>query len=270
MKLNSLSGAAAEPERFRHFLQAEIARRCARNPSYSLRACAKFLDLHPATLSQLVRGKRAMTARTIRRLGLRLGLTSEQVGEYERREEMASPHDTPPAALRQLEELTRDTGALIAEWQHYAILELTRLESFRPDTRWIARVLDLTPDEVNIALQRLMRLGLLRMESRERWVDCSGDTSARLEDFAEAAVRFYTERARRLASSAAGAPDALRELSSTTLAVDSSRLPEAIALLQRARAEVIALLERGGTKDDVYQLELGLTPVTTLHRDRSS
>ena len=33
---------------------------------------------------------------------------------------------------------------------------------FRPDTRWSARVLDTPPDAVNVALQRLTRLGLLK------------------------------------------------------------------------------------------------------------
>jgi hypothetical protein len=50
-------------------------------------------------------------------------------------------------------------------WYHFAILELTRLQDFQPDSRWIARVLGLNPDEVNIALARLMRLGLLEMVS---------------------------------------------------------------------------------------------------------
>ena len=46
---------------------------------------------------------------------------------------------------------------------HFAILELTRLSEFRADSRWIARVLDISVDEVNVALQRLIRLDLLDM-----------------------------------------------------------------------------------------------------------
>lgn len=165
-------------ESFRHFVQAEIARRCARNPRYSLRACAKALDLDPATLSQLVRGKRRMTARMIRHLGAGLGLAEDAIADHVKREErFAAKPRTPPGALRSIEELEEDLAALVAEWQHHAILELTRLEDFRADTRWIARVLDASPDQVNVALQRLTRLGLLRMVSRERWA-----TSTSTED----------------------------------------------------------------------------------------
>jgi len=153
---------------FRHFVQAEIARRCAKNPRYSLRALARTLSLDPATLSQLVRGKRRMTARTIRRIGAALGLAPEEIESYVRLEETPRAKQ-PPGALRTLDDLEKDLVALVEEWQHHAILELTTLEDFRPDTRWIARVLDTPPDTVNVALQRLTRLGLLKMVSSSRW-----------------------------------------------------------------------------------------------------
>ena len=53
--------------------------------------------------------------------------------------------------------------ALLSDGVHRAILEMTSMEGFIPDTRWIARALDLTFDEVNMALSRLTRLGLLEM-----------------------------------------------------------------------------------------------------------
>ncbi len=148
---------------FRHFVQAEIAHRCAKNPRYSLRALARTLALDPATLSQLVRGKRRMTPRTIRRIGAALGLPPEEIEAYVRFEE------TPRGGLRTLDDLEKDFAALVEEWQHHAILELTTLAEFRPDTRWIARVLDTPADKVNVALQRLTRLGLLKMASSSRW-----------------------------------------------------------------------------------------------------
>jgi predicted enzyme related to lactoylglutathione lyase/transcriptional regulator with XRE-family HTH domain len=153
---------------FRHFVQAEIARRCAKNPRYSLRALARALAIDPATLSQLVRGRRRMTARTIRRIGTALGLASEEIAKYVRFEDKPATKQ-PPGALRTLDELEKDLAALVEEWQHHAILELTTLEDFRPDTRWIARVLDTPPDTVNVALQRLTRLGLLKMVSSSKW-----------------------------------------------------------------------------------------------------
>ena len=81
---------------------------------------------------------------------------------------------------------------------HYAILELVRLKEFRPDSRWIARMLGITTDEVNIALNRLIRLGLLEMVDRKRGVDKSGDTAESIDEFACVAVERLSEQVRRL------------------------------------------------------------------------
>src|ERR1700733_14993200 len=67
---------------FRLFLQAELGRRCAKNPHYSLRAFAKFLAVDHATISQVLRGKRPLTARMISRLGIRLGLDRVAIDGY--------------------------------------------------------------------------------------------------------------------------------------------------------------------------------------------
>jgi len=166
-------------ESFRQFVQAEIARRCAKNPRYSLRACARALALDPATLSQLVRGKRRFTARSIRRIGTALGMAPDVIELHVRALE-AKATRKPPGALRPLEELEQDLAALVHEWQHHAILELTALAEFRPDSRWIARVLDTTPDQVNVALQRLTRLGLMRMVSQAHWTTAADPAPAKV------------------------------------------------------------------------------------------
>ncbi len=51
-----------------------------------------------------------------------------------------------------------------------AILALTRTADFHADSRWIARTLGVSVDEVNVALQRLLRLGLLQLKTRCAWV----------------------------------------------------------------------------------------------------
>jgi plasmid maintenance system antidote protein VapI len=76
------SAPPSAPQTFGACLQAELAARCERNSRYSLRAFANFLAVDHATLSQLLRGKRNMTAPTIRRLGERIGLTQDQIAHY--------------------------------------------------------------------------------------------------------------------------------------------------------------------------------------------
>ncbi len=77
-------GGALEPadEGFRARLQCELARRCADNPHYSLRAFALDLRTDHSTLSQLLRGKRALSQGTIERLGDHLGLAGAEIAAY--------------------------------------------------------------------------------------------------------------------------------------------------------------------------------------------
>jgi DNA-binding transcriptional regulator YdaS (Cro superfamily) len=89
-------------------LQHELERRRQRNPRYSLRAYGRDLGVHHATLSQLLRGRRPMSAAAARLLGRALGLASHQI-------------DAACAAA--------DDDALVAA---------VRREDFRPDSQWLA------------------------------------------------------------------------------------------------------------------------------------
>jgi len=63
---------ASAEERLRTILKNEFSRRRQLNPRYSLRAFARSVDLEHSTLSQLLRGKRAMTWKSIRAIAGRM------------------------------------------------------------------------------------------------------------------------------------------------------------------------------------------------------
>ncbi len=121
-------------------------------------------------------------------------------------------------------------------------------------------------DEVNVALQRLLRLGMLEMIEPARWIARCGDTVAGVEGFTQAALERLAEAARALSVDRARA--APREHSSTTLAIDSRRLPQALALVARLRGELVRLFEQDETRDDVYRLEIHLFPLTRLEAEK--
>lgn len=252
---------------FRLFLQQELAYRCSRNSQYSLRSFALQLDKDHSTLSQLLRGKRPMTEKTIEQIGSKLGLERDLINSFIAREKLAGPHDAPLADVHLLaQQLTQDTAELVSNVYHYTILELVRLAEFKPDSRWIARVLGITTDEVNVALNRLIRLGLLEMEARDRWVDKSGDTTASFDEFTGVAIQRLSEQVRRLFMAALQeTPQEYRAHSSTTMAVNTARLPAALELIAKFRRELAASLNSGGGCDEVYQLEISLFPISKIN-----
>jgi transcriptional regulator with XRE-family HTH domain len=129
---------------FRTFLVNELARRSGRNRRYSLRAFARQLGVDHSTLSQWLRGVRPIPRRAIEQVGARLRLSPRQVRVFA----AAGPSEGPDAR----------------------ILELARSGGLRPDSRWISERLDIGVDETNVALQRLLRLGMLAMPSPDRWI----------------------------------------------------------------------------------------------------
>jgi uncharacterized protein (TIGR02147 family) len=263
VKTNQL-GPVSPTVDFRHFLQEELARRCARNRHYSLRAFAKFLEMDHSTLSQILRGKRRLMSRTVRRCGMRLGLDEQSVAEFARAAEREPEFDD--AGLGEVRRLASDTASLVAEWQHYAILEMVRLREFRTDSRWIARVLGLQVDEVNVALQRLLRLGLLTMDAPDRWTDWSGDTAASVRGFTRAALERLAEQSRsQLLQSVGGAAAARCAYSATTVAVPSDRVAEIAERIERFRQELLAFVTKDAHPDDVYRLEISFVPLTRLN-----
>jgi uncharacterized protein (TIGR02147 family) len=249
---------------FRLFLQAELARRCSNNQQYSLRSFALQLAIDHSTLSQILRGKRSLSERLIVKLGERLALDRDTIDAFVLSENLRSAESR--SNHREIRQLAHDTVSLISNIYHYTILELIRLPEFKPDSRWIARVLNLPVDEVNLALARLLRLGLLEMAATDKWVDKS-DTQIRTpQDFSHAAVQHLAQQVRKISSIAVTQrPHTLRERHATTIAIKRERLEQARAVIERLELDLIDCLATSDEHDDVYQLEIRLYPSTDLN-----
>ena len=124
---------------FRRELAKEFARRQAGNACYSLRAFARDLSIDHASLSQILRNRRALSARMTATLGRRIGYRGQALVE---------------ASIRQ---------------DARAIARLIRSGKFQPNCRWIAVRTGIPVDAVNAALAQLLNGGGLKMRSARRW-----------------------------------------------------------------------------------------------------
>lgn len=232
------------PPGFRDYLREELARRCARNAQYSLRAFAIYLGVHHSTLSQLMRGKRTVTRAVVEKFGFKLGLKPEEIERYVQIEASRPGRSLPDERTQ----LARDTAGVLEDWRNFAILELTRLSDFQPDSRWIARMLGITVDEVNVAVSRLCRLRLLRMD-KDGWKDQLGDVVMDPEHFHEAALRGMIEQL-------------IPAHTSATIAVPARLAPAALEKLGAFSREFLEWLEKEPGKDEVYRFEIRFAPLT--------
>jgi plasmid maintenance system antidote protein VapI len=243
---------------FRLFLQSELVRRCEANEKYSLRAYARSLRIAPSALSAILNGKRPVTHKMKLRLGLSLGLSPQDLGHFQ--ESKTQGHTL------KFQQLALDTYAVISDWYHYAILELTHLKNFRTDPKWIAKSLGITTSEVNIAVERLQRVGLLKIEN-DSWLDTTPDGHATniQGDLTSAASRKLQRQILEKSIRALDdIPIAKRDHTSMTMAINPEDLPEAKEKITRFRRELCAFFEKRGRPTQVYQLAVSLYPVTQI------
>lgn len=236
-----------------------------RNAQFSLRAYASRLGISHSALSEILAGKRALTPKTARRVCDRLTLPELDKQIFMRavlreswRAELPDDAEFNRLTDRSYQALDLATFQMIAEWHCYALLCLLEIESAPTTPAGMAKRLGIRVDECRVALRRLERLGLLKLE-RRRWVLTGKPLSIYTEGY-EPAVRHFMHRVLEKAGrSLDHDPPAARELSSTTLAIASENLPRARAAIKKFRRELSALLEHG-KKDRVYNLSVELVP----------
>ena len=243
---------------FRSFLQAELVRRTKANPRFSLRAFARVLGVQSGFLSKLLLGQRRVTPATVRRFGGKLGLTLREIEAFERT--CASESADEDLDFRQI---AYDHFQTVADWYHFAILELARIEGFQPTVKGISRSLGISQAEARSAIERLQRLKYISIAESGEWTVEESHTTTLGSEETAAALRLMQ---RQILEKAIVALEEVaisrRDQSTMTMAADSSRLPEAKERIKKFRRQLCAFLEGGEKLDSVYMLSMSLFPVT--------
>jgi len=164
--------------RFGACLAHEFESRRRKNSRYSLRAFAAYLGTDHSTLSQVLRSRRRAPARQIRAWAKKLGLGTEEASVW-----VAVEHPESEADRH----WTEEAMGIVTERVHWQIIDLCRAPEFRADCRWVAEQTGVSTDKVNLALSRLLRLGLLEM-SGSRWTERTGQRELTESEFRKIAL----------------------------------------------------------------------------------
>jgi len=243
---------------FRHILQQEFVKRCEKNPRYSLRAFAKSLSIEPSPLSAILRGKRPLTEKMTKRLGLALGLSLDEVLKFVQSDQISAGPTYQQLAL--------DSYAVISDWYHYAILELIRIKSFKPELSYISKTLGISKTEAHIAVERLQRLELLEIKKNGKWVDttANGNATNINQDLTSQASKKLQRQVLEMGIQALeNLPTEVRSQTSMTMAIHPKDLPQAKIMIRDFRRELCAYFEKSKKPTQVYNLGISLYPVTT-------
>lgn len=243
------------------WLAAEFMRCQSRNPRFSKRMFARQIGVSSGRLSELMSGKRRMTADIAHRISGRLLLPPQ-----ERKALLGCVGDEKPTATSQTipyEQMNADAFHTLADWQHFAIYNLMETDDFKPDFDWIAKRLNITITQASEAVERLKRLNLI-LERDGQWIKRSANISTTTDVESQALKISHRQSLEQVFEALDQVPIDLRDITSITMAVDMSRLAEAKNLIRKFRRELCAYLEAGPKRDEVYNLNVQLVPVSVL------
>jgi transcriptional regulator with XRE-family HTH domain len=235
----------------------------ARNRSFSLRAFAKTLSVSPASLSQILSGKRPLTLTTAKKICDRLGLSPT-----EERGVLLALIKTPVSGAQQQPEtlqLEADRFKVISDWHHFAILSLTEIRGSKPDPKWIARRLGITPLAAQEAMERLKRLKILEVRANS-WRQSTRPIWVRSEVPSSAIRKYHRQTLEKAEQALSDVPLEQREFGALTMAINPKRIPEAKKMIRDFQINLNQVLE-AGPKSRVYTLAVQLFPIDSDSED---
>jgi uncharacterized protein (TIGR02147 family) len=259
---------------FRLHLQNEFVKKCKINPQFSLRAFARQLDIHPTTLSQILAGKRPITKKRFSYIADKVHLSPAQHEKFLKN--FATKKKKKPAQKEQdqhdYKQLTIDSFSIIADWYHFAILQLLEVKGFKQDPRWIAKSLNIRINEVKIAIERLKRVGLITVTKRGKWIDTSeGFTTTVHNQFTNSALRNLQKQVLNMALNALDEVTIEeRDQTSITMSLNSKRLPEIKSMIKDFRRKLISFVNQDKVKDCVYQAGISIYPLTKRRKNHET
>ncbi len=256
-------------------LALEFEHRRQANPQFSLRAFARALGLSPGYLSSLLGGnKRLSPTRAIDVAG-RLGygptqtkafLTLAQAETWGITPNLNEEHyysaEAPEDVL--FRPLALDVFGAMADWQHSALLLLIKTKGFKEDSAWIAKRLGITAQAATLALDRLLRLGLIK-RARGKKLVCTNVAHATPSDEPYPALRHFHGQMLEKARVALEKQSVhQRDITGVTLAIRKEDIPRIKAEIRSFRRRLAQIMNKPGQAPDaVYQCAIQFFEITT-------
>jgi len=251
--------ATNPPGRATGLLLRKLQETQLKNARFSQRAFAQKLGVSSGTLSEVLKGKRALSLAQKKRMAEALQLSpQEQLDFFE---------DDLPDYLRPVRkeyfQLSMDQFHLISESWHWAILNLLRTKGFRFDQDWISARVGQPVRVVSEALDRLFRLGHLKRNGTK--VQREHPRIETTDDFFDLSIRkAHLEDTKLIEKSILETPLDLRDNTSLTIVVNKKDLKRAKEMIRIFRDKFCDEIEVPEDKlgEEVYRLSVAFFPLT--------
>ncbi len=236
----------------------------SRNARLSLRGFAQRLGLSSGALSEIFQGKRLLSTQLKKKIAGQLNLSPLEEADFF--------EDELPDHLRQSRldyyKVTDDQFHMIADWWHYAILNLVNTKDFEPQVSWIAARLGLSEKITQEAWDRLFNLGHLKKSGKKVVRTFNRlETSDHLLNLS--VQKSHLQDLELIEKSIREVPLDLRDHTSMTVVLnkkDIKKAKELIRLFQDRFSDEIETIPG----EDVYKLSVALYPLTQIKNHKGN
>lgn len=259
---------------YRSYLKATLSERNGTSKGYSLRAFSEKVGISNSFLSEVLNNKKALSVEIAFKIAIRLNLTEletqylcllvqiEQEKDSDFREELFNRLNAlNPTQKRH--DLSIDLFKIISDWHHFAILELSYLPSFSGEPEYIAKKLGISRVDADLALGRLLRLGLLEVNNKGSYKKAHDVVLTESKIPMQAFKRFHAQLLEKAKESLEAQTPKSRLSATDIISFDSKHLPAVDKLSRQFSAAVMKISEQSKVKDNVYALSVhffNLTP----------
>ena len=248
------------PVHFSDIMRDQFQKRALKNPSYSLRAFARDLDLTSGNLSEIMSKKAGISLQKAQYIATKLELENDEKLFFCKLAEANSARkkDDREKAEAQLwkydthyNTISEDFYRVISDWHHFALVELVAIKDFVYDHEWISKRLGISKEESEMAVERLIKVGLLELvdgklsQTYDLFIAPSGTPS-------DAAKKFHRQVFAKASEAIITQKIEERDFSSGFFRVRSSELPKIAARIKDFRRELVKEIESGTDHDSVY------------------
>ena len=224
------------------------------NPYYSLRAFARDIGIHPATLSQIINGKRNLPKRDCEKVLSKLNLSPKEKNLFIESLKKKNTITTPKEDDDHRFLLDESYFKIISEWEHFAVLELFNLPSFQKTKEDIAQRLDLNLNRVEVVISNLLWASLISVDKNGQFYKIHSDVKTTDNIKSQALRDSHKETMLMGIQKIDEIEIELRDFSSLTLVIDPQKINEAKQVIKEFRKKMTSLSMQDNPQE-VYQLD---------------
>ncbi len=242
----------------------------AKNKNFSIRALAKRLEMQPGATNEILKGERRVSRKIAERIALKLQLDpTERMNllkdfpEKMKRSSKFRP-DKNGQALHEMK-LTAEQYSTVAEWLHFAILSLMNTQKFNSDSAWIAERFGVTTLEVQRAIERMVKIGLIVREDNGELMRTSSRTNTTDDVLNLSLQKAHMSDMEMAKEKIQTLPVDQRDFSFLIFNGNPKYLPKAKEILRKAQDDLEELMDQDEAKE-VYKVCTYLYPLTKLEK----